>query len=238
VLDTRLLTWDLTLNLAKNSNKLVHKAIGLDANGPLNTQFREGYPLYGYWGLPVVSYADADGNGFLDQTEVQFGTMQFMGAPYPTSEITYNSSVGLWNGAIRITANLDQINGQSTQLPISAHGGGFSPRAGVDRTASLGAQAAYIQAVANNYSYLGTSSSVRLNELAVTYTVPTVLTRRLLHAESLGLTLAGRNVALWSSYAGKDPNVDTSGLLGEASTDNSLGTPQPRIWTLRFNLGL
>ena len=238
LLDTRFVTWDLALNATKNTNKLVHKAPGLNANGPLNTQFREGYPLYGYWGLPVVSYADVDGNGFLDQTEVQFGTQQFLGAPYPTSEITYNTGISLWNGAVRLSAVLDQINGQTTQLVLANHGGNFDPRAAVDPSTSFAQQAGYIQAVANNYSYIGTSSSVRLNELSVTYNVPPAMARRLLHVETFGLTLAGRNVGLWSSYAGKDPNIDTSGLFGEATQDNALGTPQPRFWTLRFNLGL
>jgi len=146
--------------------------------------------------------------------------------------------VALWNSAVLVSANFDQINSQTTQLLLPSAGGNFYPRAAVDRTAPLGRQAAYLQAVANNGAYLGTSSSVRLNELSVTYAVPSHAAQRWLHVASLGITLAGRNLALWSTYAGKDPNVDTSGLFGEATQDNALGTPQPRIWTLRFNLGL
>jgi hypothetical protein len=240
ILDTRALNWDLIINGTKNTNKLVHKSPSLNVSGPLNTQFREGYPLYGYWGAPVESYADVNGDGVLEQGEIKFGSAEYMGAPYPKGEVTYSSSMGLWNDAIHINASLDQIVGQTTQLLVGggSSGGNFFPRAAVDRTAPLGQQAAYIQAVVNNGAYIGTSSSVRLNELSVTYNVPATTARRLLRVSSLAVTLAGRNLALWSSYAGKDPNVDTSGLFGEVTQDNGLGTPQPRQWALRFNLGL
>jgi len=212
----------------------------LSASGPLNTQFREGYPLYGYWGVPVESYTDANHNGILELNEISVGPQSYMGAPYPKGEVTYRSDFALWNGTLRVSANLDHIMGQTTQLKVGDGTFGnsnFMPRAAVDPTTPLGAQAAYIQAEINNKSYLGTSSSLRLNELSVTYTFPVHLIRQF-HGQSLAMTVAGRNVALWSSYAGKDPNVDTSGLLGEASQDNGLGTPQPRSWILRFNLGL
>jgi len=236
LLDSRLVSWDFNINGARNTNKLVHRAADLNVNGPLNTQFREGYPLYGYWGVPVESYGDVNGDGFLEQDEIIFGTQTFMGAPYPKGEVTYSSNLGLWNGALRFMANVDQIIGQTTQLLIGG-GGNFYPRAAVDRTAPFGQQAAYIQAALNNNAYLGTSSTIRLNEFSATYTIPARIARQL-HTESFAVTVAGRNLAFWSSYAGKDPNVDTSGLFGDASQDNATGTPQPRSWTLRFNLGL
>jgi hypothetical protein len=237
LIDTRPVGLDLTINGSRNTNKLIHKASTLNVSGPLNTQFREGYPLFGYWGLPVLSYSDANGDHIIGMDEIAFGQPTFMGAPYPKAEITYNAGLSLWNSAIHINAMFDQIMDETTQLLISNGGGSYRPRAAVDRTAPFGQQAAYLQAVINNNAYLGTNSTVRLNELSATYNVPVRFVQRL-HAQSLAVTLAGRNVALWSSYAGKDPNVDTSGLLGDASQDNGLGTPQPRIWALRFNLGL
>jgi len=234
VIDRQALSWDVVVQGSKNSNKLVHAAIPVNA-GPLNTQFREGYPLYGYWGVPIASYADANGDGILEQNEIVFGTQEFMGAPYPKGELTYGSTFSLWNGALRFNANIAQVIGQTTQLMVDNQA--FVPRAAVDRTAPLADQAGYLQAIVNNFSYLGTSSSLRLNELSATYTAP-VSYARLVHATSLSLTLAGRNLALWTNYEGKDPQINTAGILGEASQDNALGTPQPRSWTLRFTLGL
>jgi len=238
ILDARFANWTLTFSGTRNTNKLVTAAPGLNAAGPLNTQFRAGYPIFGYWGAPVESYADANGDGILQANEVAFGTPTYMGAPYPKGEVTYGSDLALWNGAFRFHVGLDQVIGQTSQILVSnLNGGNLLPRAAVDRSAPLAQQAAYIQAILNNSTYLGTSSSVRVNEMSATYTVPISLARTL-HAQSLSITLKGRNIASWSSYAGKDPNVDTSGLFGEATMDDGTGTPQPRIWAFSFNLGL
>jgi len=233
LIDTRMLGWDLTINGSKNTNKLVHRAPTLPNYGQNNTQFVEGYPLYSYWSGPVESYSDINGDSILEPNEIVFGKLRYVGAPYPKGELTYSSTVSLWNGTIRLSANIDQIVEQTTPLTIYSR----VPRAAVDRTAPLAEQAAFLQAFAYGHAYLNASSSVRLNEMSATYTVPTAIVRRL-RAQSLALTLAGRNLALWSSYVGKDPNVDTSGLLSEATEDNGSGIPQPRSWTLRFNLGL
>jgi len=237
ILDTRMISWQLTANITHNTNKLVHIASGFPATGPLQTMFREGYPLYGYWGYPVESYADLNGDGILARSEMSFGPLTYMGAPYPKGEVTYSSNLSLFGGDVNLNASLDQIIGQTTALQVGSFT--YYPRGAVDPTSSLAEQAGYIQAYSNpTQAYIGAVSSVRLNELSVTYNVPAHMARALLHVQSLGLTLAGRNLALWSNYVGKDPNIDTSGQLGEATRDGSNGIPQPRNWTLRFNLGL
>ena len=239
LIDTRAVAWSLTLNLTQNANKLVHKASGLDVNGPLNTQFVEGYPLFGFWGAPVESYNDLNQDSILAPSEIKFGSPTFMGAPYPKREVTYQSGITFLNGMFGVSADLDQIVGQTTPLTLGSNGTtGILPRAAVDRSAPLAAQAAYVQATLNNNAYILRTSSVRLNKLSVIYNVPATLSQRLFHVHSASLTLAARNLALWSNYAGKDPNVDTSGLFGDATQDNGLGTPQPRMFTFRFNLGL
>jgi len=236
LLDRRALTWNVMVGITRSSNTLVHKAVTGSTYGGNGTQFREGYPLFSYWGSPVVSYADVNHDGILEQNEMTLGPLSFFGAPYPTSTINYNSDVALWNGALRLSATVMQVNGQVTPLCIDVSCGVY-PRAAVDRAAPLAQQAAYIQAVYNGGRYLSNSSSVRLNEASMTYTLPAPFAQRLLHAQSVSFTLSGRNLALWTTYAGQDPNVDTSGLLGETSSDNGLGTPQPRSWIVRCNLG-
>jgi len=236
LLDRRGASWDLTINRTQLRNKLVHKAPNGTFSGPTdNNNFTEGYPLYGLWGVPVLSYADRNGDGILAQDEIVFGAKRYMGSPFPKAEVTYVTDIAFLNRMLHVSATVDQINGQSNRFTIS---GNHFPRAAVDRTSSLAAQAAWIQATLNNNSYMAQTSSVRLNELSVTYDVPIGLTQRWLRAHSLALTFAGRNLALWTNYIGKDPNVDTSLQLGDGSIDNGLGTPQPRTFLFRFNLGL
>jgi len=238
ILDTRPLGWELAVHWAKNTNKLVHKSpIMPEGSGIFRNV--EGYPLLGYWGVPVVSYADANHDGILEADEVVFGDAKFMGAPYPRGEVTYNNSVTLLNGTLRVNASVDQIIGVSNIRTVYMPGP--YPRGAVDRTAPLAEQAAWIQANVDGSigaaTYIGEASSVRLNELSVTYTVPPALVQRLIRGRSLTLTLAGRNLALWTNYVGKDPNVSTNGNA-DIFLDDGTGVPQPRNLSLRFNLGL
>jgi hypothetical protein len=236
ILDTHAVTWNVLVGATLGHNKLIHKAPGLDAFGTQGASFHEGFPIFGYWGNPVLSYADVNQNGILEQSEIQFGPQQFMGAPYPSSSMNYSSDLSFWNGALRLSATLTQVDGLTNPLCVTG-GCGVYPRAAVDRTAPLAEQAAYIQAALSGGNYLAASSSLRLNEASMTYTVPARFARQLVHAQSLSVTFAGRNLGLWTSYAGQDPNVDTSGLLGEATSNNGFGTPQPRSWVLRFSAG-
>jgi len=236
ILDFRPLTWDLTVNYTKNTNRLVHKSPALPVFGPSNTQLREGYPLFGFWGSPILSYSDQNQDGILSQSEIVFGAPTFIGVAYPRSNVTYSSGVGLLNGALRVNVNLDQVNGMVSQKTT---GGQVLTRGAVDPTSSLAEQAGYLQAViGNGGAYLRQSSTLRLNELSATYIIPPALTRRFLHASTLSVTFAGRNLALWTNYIGKDPNVDTVGRNEETTYDEGTGLPQPRNLVMRFNLGL
>jgi len=233
IFDSRALSWMVSVAGSKNSNKLVHKSATLDASGPWDTKIREGYPLDGHWGVMTESYWDANHEHILAANESVLSPQRYLGAPSPDGTLTYTNALSLWDGAVQLSANVSQIIRQTTLLSADH----LHPRAAVDRTTSLAEQAAYLEAMVNDRFYMGTSSTVRLNELSATYTVPFSITRRF-HAKTMTVTLAGRNLAFWSSYAGKDPDVDTSNLFGEASIDLVTGTPQPRSWAFKVNLGL
>jgi len=163
-----------------------------------------------------------------------------MGAPYPKGEVTYTNGVTLLNGTLQINASLNQVIALTTVRHVYSQGP--FPRGAVDPTAPLAEQAAWIQANVDGgigtAAYLGEVSALRFNEMSVTYTVPPELVRRFLRARALSLTFAGRNLALWTNYVGKDPNVNTGSGNPEAYSDDGSGVPQPRNLTLRFNLGL
>jgi hypothetical protein len=237
ILDAQPYSWDLTVTRSQLSNKLVHMAPGVYPGGPTDdNNFTEGYPLYGLWGAPVLTYADRNHDGILAQDEIAFGPKTYRGAPYPSFEMVYVNDIALFNRALHVSATLQQVNGLVNKYYATNNGG--YPRGAVDPTASLASQAAWIQATLQNNAYIMQSSTLRFNELSVTYTLPQRLVGRYLRANSLAVTFAGRNLALWSTYAGKDPNVDVSMQLGDASIDDGSGLPQPRNFVLRFNLGL
>jgi len=240
LLDSRAIAWNVSINASKHTNKLVHKAPGLGTNGPESTTLAEGYPLFGFWGVSVLSYSDANHDGILDVNEVVLGPRVFLGSVSPRGELTYTSSLSLLNGTLQIQANFDHVIGQTTDHSSFV---GAYPRGAVDPTAPLGAQAAWIQAFVNGGGSIGgdyftQTSTLRFNELSVTYNVPPALVQRVLRAHSLGLTLAARNLAIWTNYVGKDPNINSDLLFRETNLDGGTGVPQPRQCNLRFNLGL
>jgi hypothetical protein len=173
----------------------------------------------------------------LDQTEISLGEIRYVGTASPTSTAFYNSSVALWNGSLQMSATATQTNNQVNPLCVSSNNCGVYPRAAVDRTAPLVAQAAYLEAQINKGYYFVPSSSFRLNEASMTYLLPARLAQRVLHAKTASVTLAGRNLGLWTNYAGHDPNLNTARAFVELSSNDGTGTPQPRSWVFRVNLG-
>jgi hypothetical protein len=196
------------------------------------TQLVAGYPLFGLWQRPVLSYKDVNGDGILEYNEIAFGdTAVFMGQPYPTANFTYTNDFIFLRGALRLRVAVDQVVGVSNtfnSLQLDA-------RARFDRSASLADQAAMMQAGLGG-GFMSPANMVRLNEVSLTYDIPAKIAQRLFRTRAVSVTLAGRNIRWWTNYRGLDPNVDTSGALGDTTNDNGLGVPQPRQVTLRISV--
>jgi len=232
VLDFSWLGWDFTVNAATLQNKLVSKS-DLVPRGTGPTQLVAGYPLFGLWQRPVLSYKDVNGDGILSFNEIAFGdTAVFVGTPYSKANVTYTNDFIFLRGALRLRISIDQVLGVSNtfnSLQIDA-------RARFDRSSSLADQAAMMQAGIGG-GFMTPSNTLRINEVSLTYDLPAATAQRLFRARSLSVTAAGRNIRWWTNYRGLDPNIDTSGTLGDAISDNGLGVPQPRQFTLRLNVG-
>jgi hypothetical protein len=78
---------------------------------------------------------------------------------------------------------------------------------------------------------------VRWRELSVTAQLPDWIPARL-RARTATLSLAGRNLALFTNYSGYDPEVNPStGIAGIEGFSDNPTAPQSRYWLLRLNLG-
>jgi hypothetical protein len=81
-------------------------------------------------------------------------------------------------------------------------------------------------------------SSLRLAEVSMTYNMPRVLARRVVGAQSASVTLAGRNLALWTNYGRKDPDIgNQEGDYPRDGLDNATSYGQPKSWTVRLTVG-
>ena len=89
--------------------------------------------------------------------------------------------------------------------------------------------------------YLQDASFLRWRELSLTWDSPRAVARRI-GATAASVTVAGRNLQLWTRYEG-DPEVvsmiseNANGGLGQYDRATFLTMPQARRWITRVNLG-
>ena len=83
-----------------------------------------------------------------------------------------------------------------------------------------------------NEAYIEPGDFVRLREVSLTFSLPQEWANRL-RTDGMSVTLAGRNLALWTDYTGVDPEINSS-TSGQARSE-FLTMPQPRRWVARVN---
>lgn len=231
---TRPLGWVLNLGFASNNNVVQRLAPGV-ASIPSNSSSRivAGYPLFSRWALPIISYADADGNGVISADEVRIGdSLVYVGREEPKYTMDGSTTVTLFNSRVMVNAAFAYINGQTQ---FNDGGAGMLSQLVNDPSISPAQQAAFMAINGNRsttYGLIQTVHSFRVQSLSVNYAVPQSWSRRL-RVPTMSVALQGSNLGLWTNYRGKDPNVNA------LSTGNEIGDtgqlPQPRKWQVQVS---
>src|SRR5262249_42504025 len=140
-----------------------------------------GYPLNGLWQRPILSYADANKNGILEQGEVKIGdTAIYRGPSSPTKELTMSGTLGLFRDMLRISSIVDWRGGDNI-WDYDTHG-----RCGaLDLCASSNIVGAPLDIQAARVAAAGTSSIgyfypgryMRWRELSITSRLPASMLR-------------------------------------------------------------
>ncbi len=223
------LAWSAQVSLSQNHNLVVQLGPGVTPFdiGPAG-RVAPGYPLFGYWALPILAYYDANHDGIIEASEVRLGdTAVYMGSSEPKYQASASSTVSLFRGAISVTADLTYQHA-FTQLNI-AQGPSFLLPSFADPSAAQSAQAAAAVRQQTPYGLFETVSVLRLNALSLAYNAPRWLADRM-GARAVSLQLQGTNLGLWTSYRGKDPNVNAF-ATGNSVYDSAV-LPLPRTWLL------
>ncbi len=261
ILRTQSVGWDMAINASTNHNTLVSLARGLTAQQAaapaLGFQWRQapGYPLYGIWARRVT-YADANHDGIIEAGEVTVAdSSSFIGPSLPTQEASVSTHLALWRGAVTVGGLADYRGGYRIANSLAEYGDFVGRnRANYDRTAPLRLQAAAVAANTPPFAfpaqYVEDGSFARVREVSVTYAVPRTLTRGL-RVQSLSVTGAVRNLALWTRYTGTDPETSNTAGINVQPLQTSGGNlvnnnvradigsvPLLRYWVLRLNVGL
>ncbi len=246
-LNNSLMTWDFTFNGSINHNKLEKIGAGIPFIG-VNPTTRnvEGYPLFSAFALPILGYADTNGNGILEDSEVQIGdTLVFIGQSLPPRQLTVSSSLTLLQGRVRIGTQFDYRGGQvlTNYTGINRCSSFLADCAEVNlRTAPLADQAAAIAYSSRTkktyYGYTVSGAFTRWRELSLTYQLPEGLLRSLKSTRA-SITVTGRNLHLFTKYPGLDPETnDAVGLSTVEGYGGNPTSPPVRYWLFRINLGL
>jgi iron complex outermembrane receptor protein len=245
LLDNRFVSWSVNSDFSADRNRVV--SLNADAT-PLVTQsgqsgvttvIRPGYPLNGFWATPITSYADENGDGFIESSEVRFAdSAAFLGSGFPKYTLNASTTIALFNGRVNVNTMASYENGM-TQLNQSAN---LLTQIYNDPQSTFGQQAAVVAGNSVNIgsglggSDLGrvqTVSTLRWSSLSINWITPQVVARWL-RSSQVAVTLQGSNLGLHSNYSGKDPNVNafSNGNL----TEDSGQLPQPRTWSVRVDL--
>jgi hypothetical protein len=237
VLERQQASLELLLSASTNDNKLLSLGEGVEAAA--GSGIVVGYPLFGRWARPILGYEDRNGNGIIEADEVEIGEDPvFLGTTHPGYQVTSGATVWLAQQHIRLSA-LFEYRGDRIQYNLAeANRCTLRNCRGVnDPGASLREQAAAVAYAPPHRTiagYFEDGSFLRWRELSVTLVAPPAVRGRI-GASQASVTLAGRNLALWTPYRGLDPEINESPGL-EAGGENP-ASPQTRYLTIRINLG-
>lgn len=219
-------------------------------------QFRAGFPAGAYFDRKILGYSDLNGDGIISRVncpaygglanpilvgggacEVQLSdSLEFLGSQQPTRQVAFQSDIRVaknllfnvlvdWRSGAKLYNNTREFR----------NNGGFANGPDFwDRRAPLSDQVkSAARAMGTSDGYIEDASFVRLSEVSMTWVVPAAAAR-ILRSGGLSLTLAGRNLGLWTDYTGFDPEVLTNPGANFGATD-FLTNPPSRSYTLRVN---
>jgi TonB-linked SusC/RagA family outer membrane protein len=254
LIDTRKFGWDVTVAGSHNTNLVVD--LGLDAatglprviGAGLQTRQISGLPLNGQWYRPYT-YKDDNGDGILQVAEVHVDSnFAFRGYNSPRDLVSVQSGFDLFSRRLRINAAFDYKGGGNTvdgannfQCTVSP----FACQETQDPKAPLANQA---RAIAKTYGTVinGTTykSSVgyfqpnqfwKFRELSAVLTLPNQVVNRLRAKPGSSLVFGARNLHVWTSFTGIDPEANY-GLSGSENQNEFQTAAAPTYFTLRLNL--
>jgi hypothetical protein len=163
-------------------------------------------------------------------------SLDYVGQPLPTREMAFNSSITLFK-SLQLTALVNYRGGNKiyNNTREFRNNGGFANGPDFwDIRAPLSDQVkSQARAMGTSDGYIDDASFVRLSELSMTWVVPAAAAR-ILKTGGLSITIAGRNLGLWSNYTGFDPEVLTNPGSNFGTVD-FLTNPPSRSYTMRVN---
>lgn len=239
---------DLTISASANQNRLLDLG-GTPPQINTNNRFVEGYPMFAWWGRPILGWEDKDANGILTYNadpalnEVFVGDSAVMlGYATPRYNMSISPGIDLFERKLRISALIDRRDGNryynnTERIRCASRlncNGLNNPDASFEEQAMV--VAALIHPARTNAGFMQPGAFTKLREVSVSYQLPSMVTNAL-RSRDATLTFAARNVATWTRFRGVDPENDFTVTDG-GDLPNDFQTFGPAsYYILRLNLG-
>ncbi len=248
---TRNFGLDITVAGSANRNRLLDLG-NLPPMIGVASRAQVGYPVFGYWGRPLLGFADRNGDGLITYdanpslSEITVGdTAVFIGSARPTRTLTLMPGLDLFGRRVRITSMFDYRGGHYLLNQTEQFRCAFGSCAGTQKAGSSAFEQARAVAWIDHPSrtlagFVEPASFTRWRELTVTLEVPERAAARYLHARGASLSVSGRNLHVWTSYTGIDPEADSfasAGAVGAAAVPRELfSLAPPSYYSVRLSV--
>jgi len=238
---SRSTTLGLRMTYADNRDKVLSIGAGQQGRGPTGGVV-VGYPVNSAFGTRTIGYVDSAGggpDGFITARSevVSTTTHDYMGPLIAPTTYTVTPMLALVGGRIRITTLFDrQAGGVLYNYYARNCLGNYQCASAFLPTTPLLEQARSIGY--NDGDFIQSSNFVRWRELSITGELPLSLRQRL-HLSQASASAQIRNLALWTPrFSAPDPeNAAGVGVLAVGGNPyGAPGIPQPRGWTIRFDI--
>jgi TonB-linked SusC/RagA family outer membrane protein len=219
-------------------------------------QFRAGYPAGGYFQRKILGYSDLNNDGLISRVncpaygglanpilvgggacEVQLSdSLEYLGSNQAKRTLAFQSNLRVFR-TLQFNVQVDYRGGAKlyNNTREFRNNGGFANGPDFwDRRAPLSDQVkSAARAMGTSDGYIEKADLVRLSEVSMTWAVPGNVAR-ILRSGGMSVTVAGRNLGLWTDYTGFDPEV-LSNPGANFGTLDFLTNPPGRNYTLRVN---
>ncbi len=221
-------------------------------------QHRAGYPAGSYFQRKILGYSDRNNDGIVSNVncpaygglanpllvgggacEIQLSdSLEYIGPSAPNKQMSFQSDIRVFKN-LQFNVLVDWRRGgylYNNTREFRNNGGFANGPDYWDIRAPLSDQVkSAARAMGTSAGYIESTDFVRLSEVSMTWVVPAA-TARILKTGGMSVTVAGRNLGLWSNYTGFDPEVISN--LSAANTftvTDFLTNPPGRSYTLRVN---
>jgi TonB-linked SusC/RagA family outer membrane protein len=246
----RNLAIDFTLSGSINHNMVLSLG-GTPPQFSNDTRIAVGYPIGGYWEIPLTGWSDKNHDGILTYNknpalnEVFFAgdTSVYMGVSIPPQQVTFTPAVELFNHMLRIQTLFDYRGGNHainlTDIVMCNIVSNCIGRN--DPHASLADQARALEysdpsPVAAGGD-TGPGEFIKWREVSATLNLP-ARWARFAAAQSASVVFSARNIQTWTQYPGVDPenSTNTTGGSGDAHLFDQVTVGPPTYYIVRVNL--